>query len=86
MVEKNKPVHTERLGAIKATVWQNEVKGPSGAFKVYSIDLARSYKDKDGAWQSTGSMRQGDLPKAIRVMQKAQDFCWSQKESSEDKE
>jgi len=60
-----------RAGAISATVWKNHgVK--DGEIQDYStITFERSYKDKEGKWQSTNSLRVNDLPKAAVVIQKA---------------
>ena len=60
-----KPVKKIRVGTICATVWQNTSKEG----KPYpSVSLERIYKDTDGAWKSTGSLRQSDLPTASMVL------------------
>lgn len=73
---KTKPVTTVRCGGIKATVWANEMKNKDGStFVVHNVNLDRSYKDQDGQWQTTNSIRQADVPKAILVLQKAYEYC-----------
>lgn len=67
----NTPKFKERAGTVSATVWENTQKDKDGKeFKNLSIDLSRSYKDKDDQWKNTGSMRERDLPKAILVLQR----------------
>ncbi len=58
-------------GGIVVSVWENEVEvdGNIRAFK--SVSFARRYKDKDGAWQSSNSLRTTDIPKAIMALGKA---------------
>jgi len=68
----NTPKFKERAGAISATVWENTQKDKDGKeYTNISVDLSRSYKDKDNTWKNTSSMRERDLPKAILVLQKA---------------
>ncbi len=68
----HKPVKKFRAGAVCATVWNNPVKDGVGEYK--SISFERGYKDKDGVWKSTSSLRMNDLPKAALVLQKAYEF------------
>ena len=71
---KNLPEKRISAGAIQATVWKNEksIKGTETEFQ--TISLQRSYKDKDGKWQQTNSLRVNDLPKAALVLQKAYEY------------
>lgn len=71
----NKPVKKYRAGAVSATVWNNPGKPIEGKEYSYStISLERSYKDKDGAWQTTNSLRINDLPRAEVVLHRAYEF------------
>jgi hypothetical protein len=56
-----------RVGGVEATVWKN-VYGEKTSF---SVTLQRNYKDKNGEWKTTYSLRQNDLPKALLALQKA---------------
>jgi hypothetical protein len=56
-----------RVGGIEATVWRN-VKDERVQ---YSVTLQRNYKDKNGDWKTSYSLRQNDLPKALLALQKA---------------
>ena len=62
-------------GAITATIWNNENKLPNGEKADYqTISIDRNYKDKDGNWKKTNSLRVNDLPKAALVLQKAYEY------------
>jgi hypothetical protein len=70
--EKNRPETKFRAGGISATVWQNNSQSKSGEAVSYrTISLDRNYKDKEGNWKSTSSLRINDLPKATLVLRKA---------------
>lgn len=70
-MEKNIPTKKYRAGAIVATVWNNETVKDGKTVKYNTISFERSYKDKNDQWQTTNSLRTGDLPKAILVLSKA---------------
>jgi len=62
-------------GAISAAVWQNQGKSKEGeAVSFRTVSLQRRYKDKEGNWQSSSSLRVNDLPRASLVLQKAYEF------------
>jgi hypothetical protein len=63
----NKPEIKFRAGGIAATVWKNQSK--EGEYRTVSFE--RSYKDKEGQWKTTSSLRLNDLPKACVVLNKA---------------
>ena len=70
---KNQPLFKEEMkGLITVTVWENEVKRQDGTmFTVRTATLNRRYKDKDDQWQSTNTLRESDMPKAILALQEA---------------
>ncbi len=71
----NQPEARFTAGAISATVWQNTSSGSEGQqMGYYTVSLQRSYKDRDGNWKHTSSMRLNDLPKARLVLSKAYEF------------
>ncbi len=77
MSEKNKPEKKFRAGAVTAAIWKNQTEDG----KEYStVSFERSYKDKEGEWQTTNSLRVNDLPRAAMVLNKAYEFL-SVKES-----
>ena len=68
----NVPEKKFRAGAISVTVWKNKGQGHNGEEVEYqTISIDRNYKDKNGEWQSTNSLRVNDLPKASAALQKA---------------
>jgi hypothetical protein len=68
----NRPLKKFRAGAICATVWSNHAKEGEGEYMTVSFE--RGYKDKEGVWKSTSSLRANDLPRAALVLQKAYEF------------
>ena len=50
MATHNKPVAELRIGAVKATVWENEV----GGITRHNITFSRIYRDED-QWKTTHS-------------------------------
>ena len=73
---KNLPEKKFRAGAVSATVWKNAGKGSQGTeqFEYRSVSFERSYKDPQGNWKTTSSLRMNDLPKALLVLEKAYEF------------
>lgn len=68
----NIPERKFRAGAISVTVWKNKGKSEQGDEVEYStVSIDRNYKDKEGVWQSTNSLRVNDLPRAAIALQKA---------------
>ena len=69
----NMPAKKFRAGAVSATVWankgQNKNTGEDVQYKTVSVEWC--FKDKEGNWQSTNSMRINDLPKAWTVLMEA---------------
>ena len=71
----NLPEKKFRAGAISATIWQNQGQNQQGdAVEYRTISLDRVYKDKDGNWKNTNSLRVNDLPKATLALQKAYEY------------
>lgn len=71
MPSRNLPEKKIRSGAISATIWNNEQDSPTGKVSYKTVAFERSYKDKDGKWQTTNKLRAGDIPKAVLVLNKA---------------
>lgn len=61
--EKDRPVHEERLGRIKAVVWANEVEG--GIIR-HNVQFRRLYKDGE-EWAQADSFGRDDLPLVAKV-------------------
>ncbi len=62
-------------GSVSATVWQNTGKSRNGEEVSFrTVSFQRSYKDKEGNWKTTSTLRTNDLPKAALVIQKAYEY------------
>lgn len=64
---KMNPEKKFRAGAVSATVWINT--NEKGSFP--SIQLGKSYRDKENNWKETNSFNVNDVPKAVVVLQEA---------------
>jgi len=73
MDEKQKPEKKFRAGGVTATIWKNIFKKDKETLEFFNVSLERSYKDKEGVWQTTNNIPKNDVPKAIRVLTKAYD-------------
>ncbi|MBI2647088.1 hypothetical protein HYW99_01305 [Candidatus Woesearchaeota archaeon] len=74
-MEKNIPEKRFSTGSVTATIWQNQGRGKNGEIIGYrTVSFQRRYKDKDGGWQTSNSLRVNDLPKASLVLQKAYEY------------
>ena len=73
--EKKLPEKKFRAGAIAATIWQNEGQRKDGTVASFNtISFERGYKDKEGNWKSTSSLRVADIPRAVVVLNKAYEY------------
>ena len=71
----NMPEKKFSTGALVATVWQNQGKSREGDEVSYrTVSFQRRYKDANGEWQSTSTLRVNDLPKASLVLEKAYEY------------
>jgi len=70
----NKPVQVYKAGNLSAKIWENQTMKEGHQSVYHTISLERVYTDKQNQWQSTNSLRVGDLPKAELVLKKAYEF------------
>ena len=83
MEEKQKSNKKFKAGAVTAAVWANEMNDRQGnKFSVYTVVFERSYKDRDGNWKSTNSLRVNDIPKVKLVAQ--EDYKYLVRKNNED--
>ena len=74
-VSGNIPEKKFSTGGLNATVWQNQGKNKEGLDISYrTVTFQRRYKDKNGEWQSTNTLRINDLPKASLILEKAYEY------------
>lgn len=64
--QKQQPVHEIRLGAIKATIWENQ----TSAGTRHNVTVSRLYKDGD-EWKQTESFGRDDLPLLAKAVDQA---------------
>ena len=77
---KRKPYKQFRSGTLNVSLWAKPVRNKLGAeFDLITANLQRSFKDKEGKWQQTTGLRIQDLPKAIVLLQKAEEFLMNVK-------
>lgn len=65
------PEHKVKVGAVTASIWKRTVEKNGNSFVVRQVSLDRTYKDKNGDWQSTNSYDIGDVPKAVFALCRA---------------
>lgn len=75
-----------RHGACSAAVFENEYKRGDDAFTIKSVAFQHRYRDKNGEWQNSGSLRANDIPKAVLVLNKAYDYLTSNVREEEEVE
>lgn len=73
--ETGKPVAVFRFGDISAAVFADEAKTKDGrTIRVAKVSIRRSYREADGTWQPTSSLRRDDLLPAAHALMKCYDF------------
>ncbi|MFT4304297.1 MAG: hypothetical protein ACMXYG_07055 [Candidatus Woesearchaeota archaeon] len=79
--QKNLPDKRFRAGSLVATVWLNNIEKDGKLASYSSVTLERTYKDREGHWQTTNSFRSNDLPKLALLAQKAYEHVIMRAES-----
>lgn len=75
MNQENTPEKKFSTGVINATIWKNRGINKNGnPVEFRTVSLQRRYKDNNGEWKSTNSLRTNDLPKASLVLDKAYEY------------
>ena len=73
--EGNMPEKRFSTGSVTATVWQNQGTKKSGeSVSFRTVSFQRRYRDKEGNWQSTSTLRINDLQREALVLQQAYEF------------
>ncbi len=65
------PIGKFKAGQVSSAVWKNEIQVKGAPVTVLKATVQRRYKDKDGNWQSSGSLSRNEIPLAIYCLQKA---------------
>lgn len=71
----NVPDKRLKIGGVTATIWKGI--SPKGE-NYYNVQLAKSYKAKDGTWKTTHSLKEYEIPKAMVLLQKAYEYVMAQ--------
>ncbi len=71
------PEVTFRHGPCSASIFVNEFQRDEETVNLRSVSFQRSYRDKEGNWQTTASLKVNDLPKAVLVLNKAYEYLTS---------
>ncbi|MBN2567211.1 hypothetical protein JXB02_03960 [Candidatus Woesearchaeota archaeon] len=81
--KKNLPERKFKAGPVSAVVWLNQSVTKEGEVRGYAtVSLERNYKDRDGEWQKTSSLRLSDLPKAALMLNKAFEYLVTKDQES----
>ena len=68
--EATKPLHTVTHGAVSAAVFAD-----SRDQATLNVSLRKSYRDGNGTWQHTHTLKAADLPTAIQALQECYEFA-----------
>lgn len=74
MAETNKPVKKFIVPPVSVSVWEQENEKDGKKFKTNSLTIQRTYKDKEGNYKNTQSLRVADLPKLQVALTQAYEF------------
>ena len=69
-----KPFKTFRVGAVRASIFENTFSKNGKNIKLPKVSLEVRYKDASGKWASTHSLSLNELPKAILALQQAYEY------------
>ena len=69
-----KPIHTLRVGGIKASIWETRAQGGT---LFYTTTILRTFKDEAGEWRESNSYLPDDLPKLELAAKKAFEYIYS---------
>jgi len=65
------PEEQFKSGPVRAGVFLN----PTQHGRMFSVNISRSYQDKDGNWKDSNNYGAKDLPHVSTVARRAHDYC-----------
>lgn len=72
--QRQKPQWHVKAGLLQAACWKSILKSDQGKDRdFHTVTIQRAYKDKDGKWQYSQSLRRQDLLPMARLLEKAYD-------------
>ena len=60
----NMPEKRFSTGEMSATIWNNVIEKDGKTMNFKTVSFQKRYKDKDGQWKESKSLKPADLPKA----------------------
>ena len=75
----SRPEVSFKVGAVRASIFRNEMKQGNQTISIGKVVLEVRYRDKSGEWKSTHSMSANEVPKAILALQKAYEYLMTKK-------
>jgi len=82
--ESRTPVVAFRYRRISAAVFEQPVQVGDHEVTVFNVSLRRSYRDGQGNWRSTHTLRLVDLPSAILALQKCYEHILTVRDDDEE--
>lgn len=70
----SKPEKTMKAGAVRASIFRNEIVRNGRPVSIAKVVLEVRYKDKNGEWKSSNSFSLNEVPKAIMALQQAYEY------------
>ena len=77
-----KPEIVFKMGAVRASVFQNIIQHQGKNVPLPKVVLEVRYRDKAGNWQGTNSLSINELPKAIAALQRAYEYLLDKSSAS----
>jgi len=74
MSEKRPPDKEFRAGAIRASIWGDEVEQDGRTYTRHTVKIEKRYRDDDNQWKSTQHFFANDLPRLALVASKAYEY------------
>ena len=75
----NKPETVFKIGAVRASVFQNTTIKEGRSIQLPKVVIEVRYKDKSGKWKGTNTLSINDIPKAILALEKAFEYLTGNK-------
>ena len=72
MKQKHRPEKSYKFGSVRVSIWKGTRNTRDGRqFETSNVTIDRAYKDADGNWKNTSSLKENDIPRAIAALQAA---------------
>jgi hypothetical protein len=65
------PIKKYNAGSISCALWENEATVDGRTVGILRATVERRYKDKDGAWKSSGSFSRNEIPLVVFCLVRA---------------